>query len=157
MPDKDTPEVRFWSKVVVSSGCWCWVGGKTDRGYGSFKFEGGIKRAHRVAWLFTNGPIPKGLCVLHRCDNPLCTNPAHLFLGTQADNMRDASKKRRMSGPGTRGEDHSRAKITEQDVRDIRSRYAAGGVLQRELAAEYGLGRSGVSAIVTYRNWKHFT
>lgn len=87
---------RFWSKVNKHGPragrlgrCWLWMGGCTQSGYGRFSIHSRMHRAHRVAWELTNGPIPEGICVLHRCDNPPCVRPSHLWLGTAADNQRD--------------------------------------------------------------------
>jgi hypothetical protein len=91
---------RFWSKVVIKTPeeCWEWQASKNCHGYGRFNLEGrahGARGAHVVAWMLTHGPVPDGLCVLHRCDNPGCVNPNHLFLGTHTDNMRDMVNKNR--------------------------------------------------------------
>lgn len=94
---------RFWRKVVIKGhdDCWEWTACKITYGYGFFysgrKWPGdsGMEAAHRVAWRLTHGKIPDGMCVCHKCDNPGCQNPAHLFLGTQKENMRDAKAKGR--------------------------------------------------------------
>lgn len=97
-----TPVDRFWSRVVKHDGCWEWTGAKWPFGYGSFRAYTGPKfsmprngyvDAHRFSWELHNGPIPEGMFVCHRCDHPPCTNPEHLFLGTQKDNMQDCSRK----------------------------------------------------------------
>ena len=91
-------EQRFWAKVEPipeGRGCWEWVGSFQRRGYGSFSVHGTIKPAHRASWEMHNGPIPHGLWVLHKCDNPSCVNPLHLFLGTHVDNMLDMVAKKR--------------------------------------------------------------
>ncbi len=91
---------RLWEKVDRSGDCWIWKGAISNKGYGSFRFNNKTELAHRVAWILVNGPIPDGVgdhgtCVLHSCDNPRCVNPAHLFLGTQVDNINDMVRKGR--------------------------------------------------------------
>lgn len=87
---------EFWSRVTKSEGCWTWNGAKQKFGYGWVWIDGeGSKNTHRVAYEIGVGPIPAGQCVLHRCDNPPCVNPAHLFLGTKGDNTRDMVSKNR--------------------------------------------------------------
>lgn len=91
---------RFWARVVKGDGCWVWTGARNAQGYGRMTAGSrgaGYLRAHRVSWELANGPVPKGLWVLHRCDNPPCVNPAHLWLGTRLDNMRDCSAKGRIN------------------------------------------------------------
>jgi hypothetical protein len=100
----DRPFVeRFWDKVVFGMECWGWSGAKNEHGYGVLGRAGrgsGNVKAHRASWEIHYGPVPDGLLVLHACDNPQCTNPAHLFLGDQCANMRDASRKGRIYEPG---------------------------------------------------------
>lgn len=95
---KPSRSERFWSKVnkEAPGGCWEWTAGLNSAGYGQFSnWPSAPQRAHRVSWEFANGEIPDGLCVLHRCDNRPCVNPAHLFLGTKGDNIRDCFAKGR--------------------------------------------------------------
>lgn len=87
---------RFWSNVDKSGDCWLWIASGARPGYGQFRFNGRNQGTHRVAWQLVNGPIPKGLCVCHRCDVKRCVNPDHLFLGTSADNNRDMAAKGRL-------------------------------------------------------------
>jgi hypothetical protein len=98
--------LRFWSRVDQSAGpdaCWPWTAGLHVRGYGRIRWGGEPENAHRIAWVLENGPIENNLHVLHRCDNRLCCNPAHLFLGTHEDNMIDRHDKGRTSPWGSKG------------------------------------------------------
>lgn len=97
--------LRFWVKVDNSKGedaCWLWTAGVNDAGYGQFQVGKRPHLSHRVSWVLTFGPMPEGACVLHKCDNPLCVNPLHLFLGTKRDNNRDRHQK----GRDAKGEKH---------------------------------------------------
>ena len=95
-----TVEERFWAKVVKSDGCWEWTAKHDKNGYGRFSPNGQYSQvpAHRFSWELHNGPVPEGMLVCHRCDNPECTNPNHLFLGTPQDNMDDKVRKGRWKG-----------------------------------------------------------
>lgn len=149
---------RFWNKVDLSGGpeaCWPWAGNRFDKGYGCFLLNGQKVRAHRVAWVTTNGQIPQdgsyhGLCVCHRCDVPACCNPAHLFLGTNADNVADREKKNRNSP----GETNLSAKLTNIKVLEIRSLYATGVPLKR-LARRHGVAPKTIRQVIKYETWKH--
>lgn len=157
----------FWRKVdkAAPGGCWEWTGrltaGKSTGGYGTFgrakSVTGDEQLAHRISWVLANGEIPAGLSILHRCDNRKCVNPDHLFLGTQLDNMRDmlAKGRQRWVPSGCKGSGHGMHKITEAQAEEIRRRYEAGGVFQRELAEEFGLHQTMVSLIVRGKNWRH--
>lgn len=92
-----TPEQRFWARVHKGERCWIWTGAKHIRGYGASAVIMGDTRAHRISWLLTRGPIPRGLGVLHKCDTPLCVNPDHLYLGDQKQNVADAVSRGRMT------------------------------------------------------------
>ena len=124
---------RFWSKVNKTDTCWLWAASKRNKGYGAFVWadvDGNIiqGQAHRFAWEMENGPIPAGLCVLHRCDTPACVRVDHLFLGTKAENNADMSAKGRHVAGGTwcgagryrRGEDHHNVKLSDDDCRKMR-------------------------------------
>ena len=95
---------RFWSHVAKGEKCWLWTGSKNTDGYGNAWVDGVCQKAHRVAYRLANGPIRAGGYVLHSCDTPSCVNPAHLWVGTQADNNRDCAAKGRQRGP--RGDNH---------------------------------------------------
>lgn len=142
-------EPRFWSYVAVSGGCWPWLGGTDDDGYGQFLYKGNAVRSHRVAWIFTFGEIPNGLRVLHTCDNPPCCNPDHLFLGTQANNNADMVAKGRQRI--LYGEAHGSAKLTTNDVAAMRRLFACGFMTRSELAAEYNLDYSTVYYIIAHQ------
>lgn len=90
---------RFWDKVQVGPGCWEWTASRRGAGYGRFQMGGKGHAAHRISWEMANGPIPSGMFVCHRCDNPSCVRPDHLFLGTPSDNTRDAYAKGRQTNP----------------------------------------------------------
>jgi hypothetical protein len=143
--------VRFWPKVNKTDGCWLFTG-KIDRlGYGQIRDEAHKHTpAHRASWRLVNGPIPAGVCVLHRCDNRRCVNPAHLFLGTIQDNKRDEVQK----GRHLHGVTHWKARITEADVREIRLQFAS-GVTAKELAAKYTRTTQSIKHIVERRQWRH--
>jgi hypothetical protein len=116
-------------------------------------------RASRVAWELANGPIPDGLLVCHKCDNPACVNVEHLFLGTHKDNMEDMVRKGRWNvggkQRGSKGEKHGQAKLTDAQVMEIRRLYAFGGITCKELAVRYGIVQGIVSAIVNHKTWRH--
>lgn len=153
----ETYRERFWSKVIKSDDCWGWAGFRTPAGYPQFAVERRIILGHRAAWILTNGPIPDGLCVLHRCDNRACANPAHLFLGTKGDNSRDMCAKGRaptqVDPSRVQGENHPRAKLTAAEVVSIREEYARGGVLFREIAKEYGMSVAAIQHLINGRSW----
>lgn len=150
---------RFWEKVSVTAPdeCWLWRASFTRGGYGQFTVPRGgrwiTRRAHRVAWTLTNGPIRDGLYVCHRCDNPPCCNPAHLFLGTHHDNVKDMDAKGRRVTKVRAGEAASNAKLRETDVARIRALYATNLFPQSQLAELYELSQTGVSAIIRGQSW----
>lgn len=135
------------------SGCWLWIGPRTTKGYASTSWQGRFRQVHRMLWEREHGPVPAGLYVLHHCDVRHCVNPAHLYVGTQTDNMRDMVVRGRK--PSRKGERNGRCKVSEDTVRTIRRRYAAGGVSLRALGDEYGLTMSVVHKIVTRQTWAH--
>lgn len=153
-------ESNFWRKVDKTGECWVWTGSKHSFGYGHFRVQGVLLRAHRITWEWVFGEIPSGMCVLHRCDNPSCVRPDHLFLGTKKDNSVDMASKGRSAAQlyperVPRGEQSSRAKLTEDQVVLIRTAYAARSANQYELAAEYGVSQPAIGMILRRRNWKH--
>ncbi len=147
---------RFWQKIAVGDvdSCWEWQRFRNPLGYGRFRFEGKTELAHRIAWELTHGEIPVGMFVCHSCDNPPCCNPAHLWLGTNAENIKDAARKGRGYRGGTppyySGADHPSAKLTEGDVRAIRQRASEGCP---SLAREFGITRDHVRRIILRQAW----
>ena len=148
---------RFWQYVEKGDGCWQWKAGRNKSGYGTTSKNRKSVLAHRVAWELTNGPIPPGLCVLHRCDNRLCCNPSHLRLGTNADNVADRSRKGRGRAPDQclHGEDVPTSKLTAVQVLEIRARWSSGGVTQEALGDAYGVSQTAIGKIVRGVRWKH--
>nr|WP_306806016.1 HNH endonuclease [Caballeronia sp. BR00000012568055] len=139
------------------SGCWLWTGPPRDdrrnQQYGVVRVNGPQIGAHRAAWLLYRGDIPGGLHVLHRCDNPACINPAHLFLGTNLDNVADRVRKGRSGFRAHPGDTHPMAKLKATDVAAIRKRLRD-GERNCDLADEYGVSRTTISNIAHGDRWK---
>lgn len=146
---------RFWDKVNKKSNdeCWEWQASKNRIGYGTISIKHKARLAHRVSWAVCNGQICEGLCVCHTCDNPGCVNPAHLFLGTMKDNVRDRDRKGR--GVNLVGEKHGCHKLTEKQVIEIREKYIQHKYNSTMLSKEYSVTKNMIHLIVTYKNWKH--
>lgn len=149
--------VRFWERVEKTAACWLWTGYINRAGYGTIGAGGRNAtplKAHRVSWEIHNGPIPGDLCVLHRCDNPRCVRPAHLFLGTRADNAADRGAKGRTGHGVSLGTANGGAVLTNRIVREIR-RLATAGATNRDIAARFGVAPSLVSMVKTGKRWTH--
>lgn len=145
--------VRFLAKVKKTSKCWIWIGGFSSKGYGSFWWKGRPWKAHRVAYSIFKGRIPKGLFILHKCDNPACVRPKHLFAGTNQDNMDDMMRKGRYrphGRGGMKGSHHVFAKLSDKQVEEIR---AIEGMTQKEIAEIYGVDRSRISCIRNHKSY----
>lgn len=145
----------FWEKVGVAGEdeCWLWLASVfKDDGYGQFQLGARPHGAHRVAWFLMNGEIPDGMQVLHKCDNPPCCNPNHLFLGTPLANMQDKNAKGR--GVYLKGGDTYNARLRADDVRDMRERRKQGEQL-KSIAERHGVSFQHVSDIVHRRRWAH--
>lgn len=144
---------RFWQKVLKTPECWEWTGARCRGGYGNIQGPPPAYKtltASRCSWELHFGPIPKGLHVLHKCDNRGCVNPDHLFLGTTTDNMRDAKAKGRLIPPPL-FETHTRAKLTKEQVREICN---ATGTLAA-IARLYGVSRSTIHRIKHGKAWRN--
>lgn len=143
---------RFLAKfeIDLQTGCWLWTGARLAQGYGLIKRKDGAQlRAHRVAYALAYGPIPDGLQVCHRCDNPRCVRPGHLFLGTAQDNANDMVAKG--SSARLNGERNGAARLSQQDVEAIRSDASTYG----QLAKRFGVSPSAIGFIKRRQRWTH--
>lgn len=163
----EDPVKRFWRKVDKSAGpegCWLWTGARDRDGYGQHKIDGKQYKAHRVAFWYVNGEISSGLFVCHRCDNPPCCNPAHLFAGRSADNVGDRHQKQRDAAgdrngmrrhPGLAlGVKNPAAKLTVAQVAAIRAS-AALGTSRQVLARKFNVTPAQIKNVVLRKNWRH--
>jgi len=148
----------FWRKVSKSDGCWIWTGATNNKGYGVIRDSGKTCLAHRISYRINIGPIHDGLCVLHRCDVRLCVNPEHFFLGTKFDNNVDMRLKGRDSRGEKhslicRGENHSRLKLNNQKVMEIRWLYHNTSTTHLAIAIVYGVSGGTVASILSGKSW----
>jgi len=140
---------RFWDNVKRRGPdqCWEWTGARQTQGYGALRVRGEYKLVHRMAWELHHGKsVPDGIEVCHSCDNPPCCNPAHLFLGSHADNISDAAMKGRMGRS---------IKLAAADVREIRRLDEQSRLSRREIGERFGVSRQTVNDIVWRKTWKH--
>ena len=144
-PNQPSDFMRY--VLVVPNGCWNWVGHTNRGGYGQMRVRGKTYSAHRLSFMLNRGPIPDGVCVLHRCDVPACVNPDHLFLGTDLDNKNDMIAK----GRNPIGPKHGRARLTPEQVAEIRTKRSAGSGL-RSLAKEFGVSQTAIFNVVK-KHW----
>lgn len=155
---RDLPPARvsFLARVDKSGGpnaCWPWMGACNWAGYGHHNLRQLPRRSHRAAWFLANGEIPSGVCVLHKCDNPPCCNPDHLFLGTPADNAADRASKAR-NGPRPTGENNRMSKLTARKVLEAR-RMASDGITQDKIAASLGVSQATIWSVLSGKTWRH--
>lgn len=149
-------EEAFWSKVEKTEGCWQWTGA-TSRGYGRLSYQSETISAHRFSYRLHGGTLTKGMFVCHRCDNPLCMNPDHLFLGTSRDtstcrgaaHWQNASPEKRRTGAR-----HHASKLSPKKVREMRSLYANGETV-KGIAKQYGVDARTTYAVLRGETWKH--
>lgn len=157
------PDAWFWKHVAVGApdDCWEWQSFRNCHGYGQCRHDKRQQVAHRWSWEIAHGPIPTGAFICHRCDNPPCVNPAHLFLGDALVNVRDMLSKGRdrfhFQENRPKGDLNAHAKLTGATVRRLRAEYAEGGVTQKELAVRYSISPALVNFIITGRAWQHIT
>lgn len=142
---------RFWGKVAKTAGCWLWNGAVTGR-YGVIEADTVRYGAHRLSWVLHNGPIPNGCQVLHKCDNTLCVNPSHLFLGDPATNAADKVSK----GRHPRGTQCPWHRLDEHQVLEIRARWDNGETAM-SLSRHFGVSRGAIRGIVHRKRWRHLT
>lgn len=156
---------RFWPRVNKTGPvpahrpelgpCWLWTGSCTLEGYGKLGHQYRTLLAHRVSWEMAHGQIAGGLWVLHECDTPPCVNPFHLRLGTPVANYEDMVGKGRQSNARPRGVQSGRAKLNDAAVREIRQRFAQGGVTKKALAVVYGVSAQIIYYVVIGKTWRH--
>ena len=177
---RPTIEQKFWSRVKKSNGCWEWIGLILNTGYGQISWKGKDWSAHRVAWILTNGEIPPGLYICHKCDNRKCVRPDHLFAGTQRENIDDmVAKGRSLKGDRNparrhpermpRGENHGlrknpmraargtkngNSRLSEADVLSLRADRKL-GLTYDALASKYEIDRTTVMQIARRITWRH--
>lgn len=143
---------RFWSKVKKKGpdDCWEWVGSRQE-GYGAMLVSGFNFRAHRISYFFKHRNLPEDLCVCHRCDNPACVNPDHLFLGTAIENRKDCVQKVRHA----RGEGQHKHKLIESEVTEIRSLNFLTGLSYEKLAIRFKVSKQTIYRVINRFSWKH--
>lgn len=163
MANSEADQERFWEKADIQStdDCWMWLGRffNDGEGYGQIKLYSGNRekhirhrfRAHRVAYFLAYGHLPDDLCVCHTCDNPSCVNPAHLFLGTDRENIQDRTNKLR----DAKGEQHGMHKLTTEQVQEIRKIRAARKLPYRMLGEMFGVTTTQIGWIIRRQSWKH--
>jgi hypothetical protein len=143
---------RIEAKVekIPEAGCWIWTGTTTLRGYGQIISNNRKHYAHRASYEVFIGPIPDGMYVCHACDNVYCVNPAHLFLGTQKQNLEDMARKKR----STWGEKNPMAKLTSSDAKKIKE-LAQSGLTTKQLSKQFNVSTSNITAILRKERWNH--
>jgi hypothetical protein len=140
-------EEAFDNRVVKTNGCWIWIGAINSKGYGVFRKE----RAHRISYRLNVSEIKPSDVVCHKCDNPRCVNPNHLFVGTQADNVHDMDSKNRRKTKTMHGIEHPKAKLTDDDIREIRSSKLS----RKELEIKFNVSKTLIARILRKEVWKH--
>jgi hypothetical protein len=142
---------RLFAKVTKTDNCWNWNGCVNNMGYGMINFGNVPRLAHRISWMISNGEIQDDMCVLHKCDNPLCVRPDHLFLGTRQANMRDMITKERQC----RGEAKSNSKLSALAVRIARRLNLEHRMSIKDIASVFSVDRRVMYDVIKGRSWKH--
>ncbi len=150
--NKIDPSIRFFKFVNKTEFCWLWTGSYCYYGYGQISINGKPRRAHRISYEMHKGEIPKDMFVCHKCDNPSCVNPDHLFLGTQEDNMKDMFKKNRQNT--AKGERRFFSKLKNEDIPQIRELYNNNN-RTKIIANIYGVSTQSILDIINGKAWKH--
>jgi len=156
---------RFWAKVDKTSRCWLWTGGHDIKGYGRFRpvSTGPQRQATHVAWELTYGtPVTEGHFLCHRCDNPPCVRPAHLYVGTRLDNAADwvaRGENAMQTHPELvlRGTMAWNVKMTDETVRQMRALWSVGGITTYQLAERFGVSQRTAYKVVSHKGWTHVT
>lgn len=146
--------IKFRNKIIKGddvNDCWGWLGAKGVNNYSIFKIKYERYRASRVSYFLEYGIDPENLDVCHTCDNPICINPKHLFLGTRLDNMKDASLKNRMC----KGGDNIKSKLKESDIPKIKEIYSKGGISQLKLSKQFSVSQAIIARVISSKLWKH--
>lgn len=145
----------FWHHVHKTKDCWIWTASKSKSGYGKTSYHENNKlksiETHRASWEIEYGLIPRGICVLHRCDEPGCVNPKHLFLGTSLDNVRDRDLKNRQM----KGEKNHLSKLTNKKVRIVRKMAERGNFTHQKIADKFGVTQATISKVIKRDLWRH--
>lgn len=150
----------FWGKIDIENSikvCWEWKGKRGTKEYAETRWHGKSIRCHRKAYELWYGDIPEGMLVCHKCDNPPCCNPYHLFLGTHQDNVDDRERKGRNKMPHSKGEEHGIHKLTESQVLEIVKLYYRGNYSYYSLADKYNVSFSNIRKIITGQTWGWLT
>lgn len=140
-------------KINDDTGCWEWQRSKDTKGYGLTGWEGKLEKAHRMAYQAFVSKIPKGMCVLHKCDNRCCCNPKHLFLGTNKDNVDDRVRKGRSAK--RHGENNPSVKLTAAEVAFLKDFLPLRAIPQKRVAEIFGVSNSAINKILLGQTWKH--
>jgi hypothetical protein len=148
--------MQILQRIKKQDGCWIWQGAKTSSGYGVIRINGQQHYAHRlVNRIFNETSTQKKPFVCHKCHEPSCVNPEHLYLGSHEDNMEDAKDNGEIGKSRLIGEDHGTSKLTKNNVLEIRNKYETGDYTHQQLADEYNIGRSQIGKILRGENWQH--